>query len=378
MSFPKVNSSIPWLITALFVGIFTLEFLTPPNYIFGYFYIGPILLINSRLGQKAVIIATIVAVLLTLLNLYVPRNAGIEPSTIASRIIVAIALIVTAILSDRNHHYETAIAQQQSKLQSQAQLAQLREDFASTLTHDLKTPILGAIETLKAFQKEQFGAVQPSQKKVLDTLTRSHQTSLQLLETLLDVYRNDTEGLTLHLAPLDLIPLAEESASTLIDLAAARRVHIGFSYGASDFRRSLWVNGDALQLQRVFINLLVNAINHSRRGDRLEVMLESQPSYQVVRILDTGAGIQPDEFPRLFEQFYQGHGDRQAKGSGLGLYLSRQIVEAHGGIIWAENRPSSPAGLPQGATFGFKLPVMLVTSSQCTSHESSSPSDFAH
>ena len=360
MSFSKANSGKPWLIAALFVGIFTLEFLTPPNYIFGYFYIGPILLTNSRLGRKAAILATMIAVALTLINLYVPGGEIIEPSTIADRLIVSIALIVTAILSDRNRHYETAIAQQQAKLQSQAQLAQLREDFASTLTHDLKTPILGAIETLKAFQKEQFGAVQPSQQKVLDTLTRSHQTSLQLLETLLDVYRNDTEGLTLHLAPLDLIPLAEESASTLLDLAAARRVHIAFSSGASDFRRSLWVNGDALQLQRVFINLLVNAINHSRRGDRIEVMLESQPSYQIVKILDTGAGIQPDEFAHLFERFYQGHGDRQAKGSGLGLYLSRQIIEAHGGTIWAENRQSQQGGTIKGAMFGFRLPVYLV------------------
>lgn len=366
MSFPKFDSSISLLITFLFAGIFVLEFLTPPNYIFGYFYIGPILLTNSRLGRKTAILATMIAVVLTLLNLYLPGNEIIEPSTIASRILAAIALIVTAILSDRNRHYETAIAQQQAKLQSQVQLAQLREDFASTLTHDLKTPILGAIETLKAFQKEQFGLVQPSQKKVLDTLTRSHQTSLQLLETLLDVYRNDTEGLTLHLAPLDLIPLAEESASTLMDLAAARRVHIGFSYGASDFRQSLWVNGDALQLQRVFINLLVNAIHHSRRGDRIEVMLESQPSYQVVRILDTGAGIQPDEFARLFERFYQGHGDRQAKGSGLGLYLSRQIIEAHGGKIWAENRQSSQNSAARGAVFGFKLPVLPFQFSQAS------------
>ncbi len=366
MAFPKFGSGVPWFIATLFVGIFALEFLTPPNYIFGYFYIGPILLANSRLGRKAAILATITAVVLTLLNLHIPGNEIIESSTIASRILAAIALVITAILSDRNRHYETAIAQQQAKLQSQVQLAQLREDFASTLTHDLKTPILGAIETLKAFQKEQFGAVQPSQKKVLDTLTHSHQTSLQLLETLLDIYRNDTEGLTLHLAPLDLILLAEESASTLMDLAAARRVHIGFSYGASDFRQSLWVNGDALQLQRVFINLLVNAINHSRRGDRIEVMLESQPSYQVVKILDTGAGIQPDEFPRLFERFYQGHGDRQAKGSGLGLYLSRQIVEAHGGKIWAENRQSSPNSVSRGAVFGFKLPVLPFQFSQAS------------
>jgi two-component system, NarL family, sensor kinase len=120
------------------------------------------------------------------------------------------------------------------------------------------------------------------------------------------------------------------------------------------------VKGDALQLQRVFTNLLVNAINHSRRGDRIEVMLESQPSYQVVKILDTGAGIQPEEFPRLFERFYQGHGDRQAKGSGLGLYLSRQIIEAHNGTIWAENRQSLQSGTAQGAIFGFRLPAYLA------------------
>jgi two-component system, NarL family, sensor kinase len=360
--FLSLRSGAPWFITALFVGIFGLEFLTPPSYIFGYFYIGPILLTNSRLGRTSAILATIIAIVLTLLNLYIPGNEIIEPSTIADRLMVSIALIVTAILSDRNRHYETAIAQQQSALQSQAQLSQLREDFASTLTHDLKTPILGATETLKAFQKEQFGIVQQTQKKVLDTLIRSHQTSLQLLETLLDVYRNDTEGLILDLKPLDLRPLAEEAASTLTDLAAARRVHIGFSYGESDFRRSLWVNGDALQLQRVLTNLLVNAINHSHRGDRIEVTLESQPSYQVVKILDTGAGIQPDEFAHLFERFYQGHGDRQAKGSGLGLYLSRQIIEAHGGKIWAENRQSNHGDVATGAIFGFRLPVYLAQS----------------
>lgn len=358
----KGRSGILWLITALFVGIFTLELLTPPDYIFGYFYIGPILLTNSRLGRKAAAYATLLAIVLTLLNLHIPGIALIEPSTVASRGIAAIALVVTAILSDRNRHYETALAQQQAVLQSQTQLAQLREDFASTLTHDLKTPILGAIETLNAFQKGQFGTIQPTQQKILATLTRSHQTSLQLLETLLDVYRNDTEGLRLQQAPLDLTPLTEEAVIALRDLAASRQVHIGLSYGASDFRRSLWVKGDAFQLQRVLTNLLVNAIQHSRRGEHIEVVLESQPSCQVVKILDTGAGLQPEERAHLFERFYQGQGNRQAKGSGLGLYLSRQIIEAHGGSIWAENRPSDQQGIPKGALFGFKLPVYWMPS----------------
>ncbi|MBH8577140.1 HAMP domain-containing histidine kinase [Nostocaceae cyanobacterium CENA369] len=351
----RIDKSL--LIVGLFIVVMTLEFFTPNEYVFGYLYTGPILLANSWLGRLATFQATVVAVSLTILNLVVPGGELIKASTVASRTIAAMALIVTGVLSDRIHRSEEAIALTHAKLEAQEELVGLREDFASTLTHDLKTPLLGAIETLKAFEQEKFGAVLPAQQKVLATMIRSHATSLQLLETLLDVYRNDTEGLKLDLAPVDLVVLAEEAASTLTELAANRRVHLSFSYGDSDWRQSLWVQGDALQLQRVFTNLLVNAINHSRRGDRVEVVLEPQASYQVVKILDTGAGIQPEQFPHLFERFYQGHSDRQAKGSGLGLYLSRQIIEAHGGIIWAENR------VPSGAIFAFKLPVYPFQSS---------------
>ena len=83
----------------------------------------------------------------------------------------------------------------------------------------------------------------------------------------------------------------------------------------------------------------------------MDIILASQASYQIIKIVDRGSGIKPEEFPHLFQRFYQPQGSRQAKGTGLGLYLSRQIVEAHGGIIWAENQ------LPAGAIFAFKLPV---------------------
>ncbi|MBH8561858.1 HAMP domain-containing histidine kinase [Nostoc sp. CENA67] len=339
------------VILGLFGAVMLMEFETPTEYVFGYLYTGPILLTNSWFGKIANFQATTFAVCLTILNLFLPGGEVIKPSTAASRAIAAMALIVTGVLSDRLRRSQEAIALTRAKLESQEELAKVREDFASTLTHDLKTPLLGAIETIKAFQQEKFGPVLPTQQKVLDTMARSHKTSLQLVETLLDVYRNDTEGLKLDLAPVDLTNLAEEVASSLIELAANRRVHLSVSYSDSDWRSALWVFGDALQLQRVFNNLLVNAINHSRRGARVEVVLEPQASYQVVKILDTGAGIQPEQFPHLFERFYQGHSDRQAKGSGLGLYLSRQIIEAHKGIIWAENR------VPTGTMFAFKLPV---------------------
>lgn len=347
------QSSLFWATVGLFGLVFTLEILTPPDYVMGYLYIMPILFAKPQLNRTSTLKITVIAVVLTLANIWIPGNEAIQPAMVANRSITVLALVVTGILSDRNRHIQQTLAQQQAKLQVQAKLASLREDFASTLAHDLKTPLLGSIETLKAFYQEQFGPVQPKQKSVLEIAIRSHQTSLQLVETLLDVYRNDIDGLQLDRTPIDLARLAESTATSLLDLAMSRRVHLSLNYGDSDFRQFLWVNGDALQLQRVFANLLANAINHSPRGAKVEVVLGTQAGDRVVKVMDTGAGIQPDEMPHLFDRFYQGQSNRQASGSGLGLYLARQIVEAHEGTIWAENRS------PQGAIFGFRLAAIV-------------------
>jgi len=349
-----------WLVAGMFIVVLLLEYVTPPDYVFGYLYIGPIVLANARLSRVATLLVTLVACGLTILNVWVPGIYHVRASTIASRLIVILALVVTDVLSARNRLYQQALLQQTAKLQAQEKLASVREDFASTLTHDLKTPLLGAIETLQAFERENFGSILPAQKKVLATMIRSHRTSLQMVETLLDVYRNDVEGLKLRLAPVDLVAIAEEVAATLTELASSRRVYISFNYGESDFRKFLWVYGDAFQIQRVFANLLTNAINHSPRGGKVEVVLESGSSYQTAKVMDSGAGVTPEELPHLFERFYQGHSDRQAKGSGLGLYLTRQIVEAHGGQIWTENR------VPNGAIFAFRLPVLAFPLSVST------------
>jgi len=344
-----------WLVVGLFALVAVLEFSTPSAYVFGYLYIGPILIVSAHLGRVATLQATVIACLLTMANVWIATDETVQVTTISSRLIAVLALVVTGFLSDRNRTYQAMVSKQQAKLQAQEKLESMREDFAATLAHDLKTPILGAVETLKAIQRGHFGSISPEQKTVVTTMIRSHQTSLQLVETLLDVYQNDAEGLKLQFAPVDLVKVAEDVATTLMDLAASRRIHISFSYGDSDFRQFLWVNGDAFQLHRVFFNLLTNAINHSPRGSKVEVVLEPSSSYQIAKVIDMGAGITPQELPHLFKRFYQGESDRQAQGSGLGLYLTRQIVEAHGGKIWAENHH------PHGAVFAFRLPVLPLT-----------------
>ncbi|HAA32891.1 MAG TPA: two-component sensor histidine kinase [Cyanobacteria bacterium UBA8553] len=348
-----------WLIVGLFAVIFVLDFSTPPPYALGFLYTKPILLASSRLSRSATVKVTVIATGLTLLNVFIPKAEWHNFATVVNRLLMALALVVTGWLSERNLRHEEAIARHKAQLQAQEQLASTREDFVSTLTHDLKTPLLGAIETLNSLQQEKYGAVTAAQQKVFSTIARSHENSLGLIETLLDVYRNDTEGVRLKMAPVKLVDLAEEAIATVSGLASKRRVDVSLSFGESN-ARSLWVNGDALQLLRVFTNLLTNAINNCPRGGKVEIVFESDSNYQVVKILDNGRGITPDELPRLFERFYQGHSDRQFVGSGLGLYLTRQIIEAHDGTVWGKNRFSSQDTTQRsqrGASFGFRLPV---------------------
>jgi two-component system, NarL family, sensor kinase len=336
----------------LFSLVLVLEFNTPIEYVFGYLYTGPILLANARLGRQATAITTFLAVVFTLANLWIPAIKPLETSAIANRAIAVLSLVVTGFLAERTRSDREALARQQAETKAREQIIDMQEDFASTLTHDLKTPLLGAIETLKAFQEEKFGTVTDQQQKVLATIGRSHQNSLQLVETLLDVYRNDRSGLSLSIVPLDLADLVEESIASLDSLATRYQVYFCLDYTISAFAQNLPIVGDPLQLQRVLINLLSNAIYHSRRNSRIQVELEAGTSFHTVKIIDNGAGITTTELPRLFERFYQSHSDRQARGTGLGLYLARQIIEAHGGTIQAENRES-----PRGAIFSFRLPA---------------------
>lgn len=342
-----------FLISLALVLVLVLDFSTPVEYVIGYLYLAPLILVTGRINRQGMIGLTTFAVLSTLLNLWLPNHTMTTLPAVINRLMAAVALIVTAILGDRNTIYARAIATQQAKLQAKIQVDAMREDFAGTLTHDLKTPLLGAISTLEAFRQGEFGPLSAAQIQVLTTMERSHQTSLKLLDSLLDIYRNDAQGLQLQLGPIDLTTLVEETANQVAEQARHRQVQIVIRHGDSDFRSALWVNADAIQLQRVLMNLLVNAINHSRRGDRVDVVLMANHAHPCVKVLDQGAGLQPEELSQLFQRFYQGASDRQAHGSGLGLYLARQIITAHHGTIWAENRT------PKGATFGFQLPAYL-------------------
>jgi two-component system NarL family sensor kinase len=181
-------------------------------------------------------------------------------------------------------------------------------------------------------------------------LQRSHQTSLDLLQTLVDIYRNDRDGLHLADSKVNLQQLTIEVVEMLQPIAQNRQIEIGLIYDLAKSSDSWMIRGDALQLKRVLINFISNAINHSLRGTEVTVELERTEQDTIVKVGDRGNGIDPVDLPHLFDRFYQGRKQRYGKGIGLGLYLSKQIITAHNGTIWAETRPT------QGAILAFKLP----------------------
>ncbi len=337
-------------ILAIFTVVILLEYFSSTALVFSYLYTGAIVLAHRQLSRQQVMAVTLATVILTLVNLVFPHQEVNTLSTVANRLIAVVALLVTGYLIDRTHVYEAEITRQQAHIQAQTQLANLREDFASTLTHDLKTPLLGAIETVKSFSAEQFGPVSPKQSKVLEMMARSHRFTLQLVETMLDVYRNDAEGLGLQSDLIDLHTLLTDAVATLVPLAQSRQIEITLTPHSQESRQEFWVNGDERQLRRVFENLLTNAINHAPRHTRVSLRLNTAEQQHQLQVQDSGPGINDDEAAHLFERFYQGYSNRHAQGSGLGLYLSRQIVEAHSGRIWAENCK------PHGAIFYCCLP----------------------
>ncbi|MCF4967667.1 hybrid sensor histidine kinase/response regulator [Nostoc sp. CMAA1605] len=211
------------------------------------------------------------------------------------------------------------------------EIARQREDFVSRLTHDLRTPLVAADRMLTLFEQGALGTLSPQMQEAIVIMGRSNSNLLSMVNTLLEVYRFEAGRKTLAFQPVKLSQLLQEVAGELTTLAQANSLSIHLEF--DDRENSTTVTGDRLELHRLFTNLIGNAIKFTESGS-VTIRLKSSPydsKYINIEIADTGRGISPTEQATLFERFRQG--SHKISGSGLGLYLSRRIVEAHHGNI---------------------------------------------
>lgn len=346
--FFNASSKARWgIIICSFFLIAALDFGTPPEYILAYLYVIPILISISFLKINIAKNLLILAIAATFLNLIFPRVVLNIPSVVVNRSLSAFAILISAFFMVKYIRYQQRLQAQDTLLSMQQNLSKVREDFIATLTHDLKTPLLGEEQALKHMLQGALGPLTPEQKELVEVLQRGNQRQLDLVQTLVAAYKNDNFGVQLQLAEADVDEMIADLLIEVQHLASERNIVLEYTC----LRTPPPIKADILQLKRVIANLLHNALNYTPSGGKISLTLTEHPEHILVEVADTGPGIQSGDLEHVFERFYQSGDNRQVMGTGLGLYLSRQIISAHRGSIWAENL------MPAGCKFSFTLPL---------------------
>lgn len=229
----------------------------------------------------------------------------------------------------------------------QKDMDRLRDDFIATLTHDLRTPLLATIQTLSFFIDGALGELDERQTFFLTTMKKSNEDILGLVNALLEVYKYESGTLNLCKTKFLLNDFLAQCKSEIENLATKKEVSVTLKLEETE---KAVVLADKNEIKRVVFNLLGNAINHNPKGTNVTVSASIQKNDILVSVKDDGAGIPKADIPKMFKRFSQGTSEKRSVGTGLGLYLSRQIVEAHGGKIWLETDKS------KGTEFLFLLP----------------------
>lgn len=219
-------------------------------------------------------------------------------------------------------------------------LQQMQQEFMAMISHDLRNPLTSVKGYAQMMQRRQSY----NEEAVEIILTQTRQLE-RLVGDLLDATQIEAGRLELQPTPGDLVELVRSHVEQAQALTTAHTLYLV----APEHPLPGWFDHD--RLGQVLQNLLSNAIKYSPEGGAIGVRVEDLGRAARVSVADEGEGIPEEALPRLFERFYRAaNAASRAKGLGLGLYISRSLIEAHGGRIWAESRPG------QGSTFTFVLP----------------------
>ncbi len=238
------------------------------------------------------------------------------------------------------------------RLQKRAQDAiRARDDFLSVAAHELKTPLtalrLNLERTLYLTTRGPAETLpKQSVEKSLSPALRQIARLQQLLDALLDISRVTSHRLRLDVSAVDMVELVAELASRLEVPARAAGVELHFELP----HEPLILFGDRLRLEQVLTNLVTNAIKYGA-GRPVHIFVAERPEMAALHVRDQGIGIAPEDQARIFDRFVRATHTRQSESLGLGLYIAKEIVTAHGGTISVTSEPG------HGATFEVLLPL---------------------
>jgi signal transduction histidine kinase len=231
----------------------------------------------------------------------------------------------------------------QEELQDLKRQMQLQEDFVSTISHELRTP-LGFIKGYStSLLREDTNWDAATQHEFLSIIDEEADRLSLLIENVLESARLQSKTLPLRFQPIRLDAVLRD----VVQRIKARHKDLDISMQLDSVPP---VYGDGVRLAQVFENLFTNAIKYAP-GSLIVILLNQVDENVMVSFIDHGPGIPKEALPLIFERFYRVRGERTITGTGLGLYICKQIIQAHRGKIWAESTPG------QGTTFFIELPI---------------------
>lgn len=228
-------------------------------------------------------------------------------------------------------------------------IIRLKSEFVSHISHDLRTPLAVIKGYLDNLREGIAGELTERQKEYINRMSRNADRLAGLINNLLDQTRIESGKISLKLAPLSLYDLIIEVVNDIQQIAAEKDLEVV----VDPFDRGGWLNGDQDKLKQVITNLLDNAIKFTNQGGHVTITLQEDEGFLKTSIRDTGIGIPEEEQQRIFDRFYRIEQDSEegAKGTGLGLFIAKSLIELHGGKI----RVTSEVG--KGSEFSFTLPL---------------------
>jgi signal transduction histidine kinase len=227
---------------------------------------------------------------------------------------------------------------------------QMRSDFISMLSHEIRTPLTSIRESVNMIAEEVMGTINERQRKFLEIASSEIGRIGKLLNHLMQVSRLGAGAIKIRPLSVETSAFVSKCIDGLISSAEAKSIKIEREIPAAIPR----VRGDPEHLQQVFVNLLGNAIKFSPRGSKVSVRIEANKRAPDIGffVSDNGPGIQEEEQSLIFNKYYQARRVRShMDGVGLGLHITKQIVEAHGGKLWVKSE------IGKGSTFAFTLPA---------------------
>ena len=226
-------------------------------------------------------------------------------------------------------------------------LDRFKSEFFANITHELKTPLTLILAPLALWLDGQLGPVSEAQRSTLQSMQRSGVKLSRLIQDLLDLSKLEESRLRLRIAPHDLVAYMSGLVAQVEPLA--RRKNLELTFEADTPRAEVFC--DIHRMERVFVNLLSNATKFTDVGGKVGVRLFDEGDALRIDVADTGVGFASEMADEVFQRFFQADmaQTRRFGGAGIGLALAKELVELHGGRIWASSRPG------QGATFSVRL-----------------------